>query len=42
VEEDVRRKLVFWRPGRDDYAREEVVVVPRGPNGNLRFTVESV
>jgi hypothetical protein len=42
VEEDVRRKLVFWRPGRDDYAREEVVVVPRGPNGNLRLTVESV
>jgi hypothetical protein len=42
VDEEVRRALVFWRPGRDDYAREEVVVVPRGPNGGLKLTVEPV
>ena len=42
LDKDVKRNLVFWRPGRDDYAREEVVVVPRGPNGNLKLTVESV
>jgi hypothetical protein len=42
VDKDVKRNLVFWRPGRDDYAREEVVVVPHGPNGNLRLVVESV
>jgi len=42
VKKEVRRTLVFWRPGRDDYAREEVVVVPRGSNGNLRLLVETV
>ena len=42
VDEDVRRKLAFWRPDRDDYAREEVVLVPRGPNGALKLLVESV
>lgn len=42
VDKDVRRHLVFWRPGRDDFAREEVVIVPRGPNGELKLTVEPV
>jgi hypothetical protein len=42
VDEEVRRKLVFWRPDRDDYAREEVVLVPRGPNGGLKLLVEPV
>ena len=42
VDEDVRRKLAFWRPDRDDYAREEVVLVPRGPNGSLKLLVEPV
>jgi hypothetical protein len=42
VDEEVRRTLVFWRPGRDDYDREEVVVVPRGPNGRLKLLIEPV
>jgi len=42
VDEAVKRMLVFWRPDRDDYAREEVVLVPRGPNGNLKLLVEPV
>jgi hypothetical protein len=42
VDEEVKRALVFWRPGRDDYAREEVVLVPRGPNGGLKLLVEPV
>jgi len=42
VDEEVRRSLAFWRPGRDDYAREEVVLVPRGPNGELKLLVELV
>jgi|GEM_PF-1664879 len=42
VDEPVKRKLVFWRPDRDDYAREEVVLVPCGSNGELRLLVESV
>jgi hypothetical protein len=42
VDEEVRRKLIFWRPGRDDYGREEVVLVPRGLNGGLKLLVEPV
>ena len=42
VDEPVKRKLVFWRPDRDDYAREEVVLVPCGPNGELRLLAETV
>jgi hypothetical protein len=42
VDEDVRRALVFWKPGRDDYGREEVVLVPRGPNGELKLLAETV
>jgi hypothetical protein len=42
VDEEVRRTLVFWKPGRDDYGREEVVLVPRGPNGGLKLLVEPV
>jgi hypothetical protein len=42
VDEEVRRKLVFWKPGRDDYGREEVVLVPCGPNGELRLLAEHV
>lgn len=42
VDEDVRRALVFWKPGRDDYGREEVLLVPRGPNGGLKLLVEPV
>jgi hypothetical protein len=42
VDEEVRRTLAFWRPDRDDYAREEVVLVPRGPNGELKLLVEAV
>lgn len=42
ADEEVKRKLIFWRPGRDDYGREEVVLVPRGPNGNLKLLVEPV
>jgi hypothetical protein len=42
VDEEVRRTLAFWRPDRDDYAREEVVLVPRGPNGELKLLVEPV
>ncbi len=42
VDDEVRRKLVFWKPGRDDYGREEVVLVPPGPNGELRLLAEPV
>jgi hypothetical protein len=42
VSEDVRRSLVFWKPGRDDYGREEVLLVPRGPNGEMKLLVEPV
>jgi hypothetical protein len=42
VDTEVRRNLAFWRPDRDDYGREEVVLVPRGPNGELRLIVEAV
>jgi hypothetical protein len=42
VDEAVKRNLVFWRPGRDDYGREEVVLVPRGPNGAVKLLVEAV
>ncbi len=42
LDEEVRRTLVFWKPGRDDYGREEVVLVPRGPNGGLKLLVETV
>jgi hypothetical protein len=42
IDEEVRRNLVFWKPGRDDYGREEVVLVPRGPNGELRLLAEPV
>jgi hypothetical protein len=42
VDDEVRRKLVFWKPGRDDYGREEVVLVPPGPNGGLKLLVEPV
>ncbi len=38
----VKRNLVFWRPDRDDYGREEVVLVPRGPNGAVKLLVEPV
>jgi len=42
VDEEVRRTLAFWTPERGDYAREEVVLVPRGPNGQLKLLVEPV
>jgi hypothetical protein len=42
VDEEVKRTLAFWKPGRDDYGREEVVLVPRGPNGGLKLLVEPV
>ncbi len=42
AEVEVRRTLAFWTPERGDYAREEVVLVPRGPNGKLRLLVEPV
>jgi hypothetical protein len=42
VNQPVKRMLVFWRQGRDDYAREEVVLVPSGPNGSLKLLVEPV
>lgn len=42
VDTEVRRTLVFWRPDRDDYAREEVVLVPCGPNGELKLLAEPV
>jgi hypothetical protein len=42
VDAEVKRNLVFWKPGRDDYGREEVVLVPRGPNGGLKLLVELV
>jgi hypothetical protein len=42
VVQPVKRTLAFWRPDRDDYGREEVVLVPRGPNGNLKLLVELV
>lgn len=42
ADEEVRRTLVFWKPGRDDYGREEVVLVPRGSNGGLRLLIEAV
>jgi len=42
VDEAVKRHLVFWRPDRDDYGREEVVLVPRGPNGAVKLLVETV
>jgi hypothetical protein len=42
VDTEVRRNLAFWRPDRDDYGREEVVLVPRGPNGELKLLVEPV
>ena len=42
VDEEVRRTLVFWKPGRDDYGREEVVLIPRGPNGGLKLLAEPV
>jgi len=42
VEVEVRRTLAFWTPDRGDYAREEVVLVPRGPNGKLKLLVEPV
>jgi hypothetical protein len=42
VDAEVRRTLAFWTPERGDYAREEVVLVPRGPNGVLKLLVEPV
>jgi hypothetical protein len=42
VEEQVRRTLAFWTPDRGDYAREEVVLIPRGLNGRLSVMVEPV
>ncbi len=42
VEREVRRTLAFWTPDRGDYAREEVVLVPRGSNGRLNLLVEPV
>jgi hypothetical protein len=42
VDEAVKRKLVFWKPNRDDYGREEVVLVPKGPNGAVKLLVEAV
>ena len=42
VDEEVRRTLAFWTPERGDYAREEVVLVPSGPNGQLKLLVEPV
>lgn len=42
VSEPVKRHLVFWKPDRDDYGREEVVLVPRGPNGVLGLLIEAV
>jgi hypothetical protein len=42
MDDAVRRKLVFWKPERDDYGREEVVLVPPGPNGELRLLAEPV
>jgi hypothetical protein len=42
VEKEVKRTLAFWTPDRGDYAREEVVLVPRGPNGQLKLLVEPV
>jgi hypothetical protein len=42
VAEAVKRNVVFWKPDRDDYGREEVVLVPRGPNGTLKLLVEAV
>jgi len=42
VDKEVKRALVFWKPGRDDYGREEVVLVPRGPNGGLKLLAEPV
>jgi hypothetical protein len=42
VEEEVRRTLAFWTPERGDYAREEVLLVPRGPNGKLNILMEPV
>jgi hypothetical protein len=42
ADQAVKRALVFWRPDRDDYAREEVTLVPRGPNGELKLLVELV
>jgi hypothetical protein len=40
--EPVKRHLVFWKPDRDDYGREEVVLVPRGPNGAVKLLIETV
>ncbi len=42
VDPAVKRHLVFWKPDRDDYGREEVVLVPRGPNGAVKLLVEAV
>jgi hypothetical protein len=42
VEKEVRRTLAFWTPDRGDYTREEVVLVPRGPNGQLKLLLEPV
>ncbi len=42
VQKEVKRTLAFWTPDRGDYAREEVVLVPRGPNGRLNLLVEPV
>jgi hypothetical protein len=42
VDKEVKRALVFWKPGRDDYGREEVVLAPRGSNGELRLLAEPV
>jgi hypothetical protein len=42
VKEDVKRTLAFWTPERGDYDREEVVLVPAGPNGTLTILVEKV
>lgn len=42
VDQPVKRMLAFWRPDRDDYAREEVILVPRGPNGSLKLLAEPV
>lgn len=42
VDETVKRHVVFWKPERDDFGREEVVLVPRGPNGAVKLLVEAV
>jgi len=42
VDEAVKRHLVFWKPERDDFGREEVVLVPCGPNGAVKLLIEAV